>query len=132
MAKHKHHDMIVEWAKDPSRTVQWSVTGRDGEWLDCTSNPNWYAKHMYRFKPEESTVYLLKAPFLKENIDRCGVLATLMYAYSDNIDQMRRMLELTFKNSNMQVFKITEINGLWKNIQELSNEDSVKLSGSYK
>ena len=42
------------------------------------------------------------------------------------------MLELT-ENNNMQVFKITEINGLWKNIQELSREDLVKLSGgSYK
>ena len=132
MAKHKHHDMIVEWAKDTSRTVQWSLTDRDGDWLDCTSNPHWDAKHMYRFKPEESTMYLLKAPFFKENIDRIGALATLMYAYSDNVDQMRQMLELT-KNNNMQVFKITEINGLWKNIQELSREDLVKLSGgSYK
>lgn len=130
MAKHKHHDMIVEWAKDTSRTVQWSLIGGDF-WTDCTIVPQWDAKYMYRFKPEESTMYLLKAPFLKENIDRIGALATLMYAYSDNIDQMRQMLELT-KNNNMQVFKITEINGLWKNIQELSNEDLVKLSGSYK
>lgn len=131
MAKHKHHDMIVEWAKDTSRMVQWSLTGRDDHWYDCTSNPHWDAKHMYRFKPEESTMYLLKAPILKENADRLGALATLMYAYSDNVVQMRQMLELT-KNSNMQVFEITELNVLWKHIQELSNEDLVKLSGSYK
>lgn len=133
MAKHKHHDMIVEWAKDTSRIVQWSLI--DGDfWTDCCDSQrsiSWLDCHQYRFKPEESTMYLLKAPILKENADRIGALATLMYAYSDNVVQMRQMLELT-KNSNMQVFEITELNGLWKHIQELSNEDLVKLSGSYK
>lgn len=132
MAKHKHHDMIVEWAKDTSRIVQWSLIDRNF-WNDCDPCRliSWLDDYQYRFKPEESTIYLLKAPFLKENDARLDGITTLMYAYSDNIDQMQQMLELT-KNNNMQVFKITEINGLWKNIQELTREDLVKLSGSYK
>lgn len=55
--RHVHHDMIVVWAKDPSRAVQW----RDNEaciWQDCSDDdmnpyPVWDVNVQYRFKPEK-------------------------------------------------------------------------------
>ena len=48
--KHVHHDMIVEWAADPSRVVQRYYGG--GVWLDEKS-PQWFPNDKYRFKPAE-------------------------------------------------------------------------------
>lgn len=48
--KHVHHDMIVEWAADPSRVVQRYYGA--GVWFDERS-PQWYPNDKYRFKPAE-------------------------------------------------------------------------------
>lgn len=55
--KHVHYDMIVEWAKDPSRVVQWRDND-DCVWTNCTDDkqhpyPLWDETLQYRFKPEE-------------------------------------------------------------------------------
>lgn len=54
---HVHHDMIVEWAANPSRVVQWRDND-DCVWLDCSEDevhpfPVWDMNTQYRFKPVE-------------------------------------------------------------------------------
>lgn len=48
--KHPHHDLIVEWAKDTSRVVQYRMQ-EHMDW-DITSTPSWIPGYQYRFKPE--------------------------------------------------------------------------------
>ena len=48
--KHVHHDMIVEWAADPSRVIE--VRGVEGTWSKTTA-PSWATHIEYRFKPAE-------------------------------------------------------------------------------
>jgi len=53
--RHIHYDMIVEWAANPSRVVQFY----DDEYYDCGwkavtgQPPMWHTNKRYRFKPEE-------------------------------------------------------------------------------
>ncbi len=49
--KHVHHDMIVEWAADPSRVVQ-SRRLDHHEWA-VDPDPQWFPQWQYRFKPAE-------------------------------------------------------------------------------
>ena len=49
--KHVHHDMIIEWAKDPSRVVE--IRGVDWVWRETVA-PTWGTQNEYRFKPAES------------------------------------------------------------------------------
>lgn len=49
--KHVHHDMIVEWAADPSRVVE-SRKFLHHEWT-VDPYPKWLPTWQYRFKPEE-------------------------------------------------------------------------------
>jgi hypothetical protein len=45
--KHVHHDLIVEWAKNPKRVVEiWDEL--DCEWIR-TTNPMWMERNQYRF-----------------------------------------------------------------------------------
>lgn len=48
---HVHYDMIVEWAKNPSRIVE-CKSSIDGQWF-VTTDPSWYPENQYRFKPDE-------------------------------------------------------------------------------
>jgi len=49
--KHVHHDLIVEWAKDPTKQVQ--VMGPYAEtFQDCPDTPQWNPNLSYRFKPK--------------------------------------------------------------------------------
>ena len=48
--KHVHHDMIVEWAADPSRVVE--IRGVDWIWRETVA-PTWGTQNEYRFKPAE-------------------------------------------------------------------------------
>lgn len=49
--KHVHHDIIQEWIKDISRTIQWSPDGVN--WTDVQGDPPlWSPYAKYRFKPE--------------------------------------------------------------------------------
>jgi len=52
--KHIHYDMIVEWATNPSRVVQY-YNEKDCVWYDAPHNnkPLWNPETRYRFKPEE-------------------------------------------------------------------------------
>jgi len=52
--KHIHHDMIVEWAANPSRVVQYLdvISGKEF-WYDCPNQPAWNPETRYQFKPEE-------------------------------------------------------------------------------
>ena len=50
--KHIHYDMIVQWAANPSRVVQYCDNYSD-VWDDCVDNPKWTETLRYRFKPEE-------------------------------------------------------------------------------
>lgn len=49
--KHKHHDVIVAWADDTSKVVQWSEPG-SGVWKDIIGKPQWDDETAYRIKPE--------------------------------------------------------------------------------
>jgi hypothetical protein len=49
--KHKHADLILEWALDTSRVVQYRVIPTN-EWDDCVDHPTWNEAIQYRFKPE--------------------------------------------------------------------------------
>lgn len=52
--KHIHYDMIVEWAANHSRVVQYWNT-KDCAWYDAPhdNKPAWNPETRYRFKPEE-------------------------------------------------------------------------------
>lgn len=142
--KHKHYDMIVEWAKNTSRTVQWSRTGRDDHWYDCTIPPQWDDNHMYRFKPEEVYVYLLKYNVVKNYTSTSKSNSMNLYticAYSDSKSQMEelkiqyehtlRFSDLTKAHTshvtNLQMFKVKPDNGIWKEIEQIPNEDISKI-----
>lgn len=49
--KHPHHDLIVEWAKDTSKAVQFEI---NGYWYDSLM-PTWGPDREYRIKPREFT-----------------------------------------------------------------------------
>lgn len=49
--RHVHHDMIVEWAANPTRIVQYR-TSVNYPWTDC-SDVTWNPNTEYRFKPTE-------------------------------------------------------------------------------
>ena len=53
--KHIHYDMIVEWAANPSRVIQfYDDEYYDCGWKDVTGQPPmWHTDKRYRFKPEE-------------------------------------------------------------------------------
>lgn len=148
MAKHKHHDMIIEWAKNTSRVVQWSLTGRDDHWNDCTIPPQWDANHMYRFKPEEVYVYLLKYNVVKNYTSTSKSNSMNLYticAYSDSKSQMEELkiqyqhtlifsdLTKAYKTHvrNLQMFKVKTDNDnvIWKEIEQIPNEDIPKIWG---
>ena len=48
--KHKHHDMIVAWAANPSRVVEYYNYSQD-KWKSFDS-PSWDASLQYRFADE--------------------------------------------------------------------------------
>ena len=54
--KHKHADLIREWALDTSRVVQYKRTSTN-EWADCVDRPSWVDSVEYRFKPEPKPDY---------------------------------------------------------------------------
>lgn len=55
--KHIHYDMIVEWAANPSRVVEYYDEEDTDDWQDCRDSgvgvPVWDENVQYRFKPEE-------------------------------------------------------------------------------
>ena len=56
--RHVHYDLIVEWAANPSRIVEYlDITFIDGEesWSVCAGQqPAWCPETRYRFKPDEA------------------------------------------------------------------------------
>lgn len=56
--KHIHYDMIVEWAANPSRVVEYYDAEDTSEWRECRDSgigiPVWDISVKYRFKLEES------------------------------------------------------------------------------
>ena len=48
--RHKHADMIIEWA-ETGKPVQYKHEDSD-HWLDCHRPPEWNEEFQYRFKPE--------------------------------------------------------------------------------
>jgi hypothetical protein len=53
--KHVHHDMIVEWAADPSQEVEFLVKEpyfESSSWMTI-KRPTWNPEEKYRFKPAE-------------------------------------------------------------------------------
>ena len=60
--QHTHHDTIIEWAKDPSKTLQYRVHP-EGEWVDITPGvgPTWNSNLEYRLKPNMVIITYRKA-----------------------------------------------------------------------
>ena len=50
--KHKHHDMIVAWAADTSRVVQYRHSGMPKGVWSTVNTITWEKDIEYRFKPE--------------------------------------------------------------------------------
>ena len=49
--KHVHYDIIMQWASDPSKTLQYRY--QDDPWRTCiTSHIPWDEEIQYRIKPE--------------------------------------------------------------------------------
>lgn len=62
--KHKHHDLIIEWAKDPDNVIV-QYRGPNGEWWDAAPiAPSWYIDSEYRIKPKTKQVTRWKWAFL--------------------------------------------------------------------
>ena len=63
LKKRKHHDMIVQWAKDDSLEVEASRND-SGIWF-ITECPSWCENLKYRFKPKtkQVTISEIKAVF---------------------------------------------------------------------
>ena len=56
MTPHKHHDLIVAWAKGAQ--IQWRPHSSK-VWEDCDFNhPCWAEQHSYRIKPEPKPDFL--------------------------------------------------------------------------
>lgn len=47
--KHKHFGVMMEWAADTSKEVQYQT--EDGQWKDCQQVANWATWMEYRIKP---------------------------------------------------------------------------------
>ena len=49
--RHPHADMIIEWAKDTSKVVEFWDNGA-GCWFECDdNNPHWHTEIRHRFQP---------------------------------------------------------------------------------
>lgn len=84
--RHIHHDMIVEWAKYPSRVVQWRHN--DGcSWKDCSEDevhpyPVWDMDVQYRFKPTEPERVSLSGVFPETSLTVDELLETYEDTYT--------------------------------------------------
>ena len=84
--RHVHHDMIVEWAKEPSRVVQWR--DNDGcSWKDCSEDevhpyPVWDMDVQYRFKPTEPERVSLSGVFPETSLTVDELLETYEDTYT--------------------------------------------------
>lgn len=54
--RHVHHDMIVEWAKNPSRVVETCIVNSDDELWYRDISPSWRPSFKYRFKDTVPTI----------------------------------------------------------------------------
>lgn len=62
--KHKHCDLIVEWAKDPVNVIV-QYRGVKGDWRNTADNsPSWCSEIEYRIKPKTKEVTRWKWAFL--------------------------------------------------------------------
>jgi hypothetical protein len=55
MKQHKHHDLIIAWAKGAK--IQYlgiDIEGNKTVWIDCETAPNWYTCKEYRIKPKRN------------------------------------------------------------------------------
>lgn len=70
--KHVHHDIIVEWAKDPSRKIQFRLDKVDA-WSNLTTHPTWIPSMLYRFKPEPIVIKYREYIYTINGTYRMGV-----------------------------------------------------------
>ena len=61
MTPHKHHDLIVAWAKGAD--IQWY----DGSTWITTPHPGWATQHSYRIKPEPKPDVILYGCVVKKH-----------------------------------------------------------------
>lgn len=55
--KHKHYDLIVQWASDPEAwRVEYEVSGF--RWIDCTESPVWDSRLKLRLIPKRRMMHL--------------------------------------------------------------------------
>lgn len=56
--KHKHYDVMMEWAADTGKVVQSRVIGKGTQWFDCSGAPCWDTNMVYRIKPETKSDFV--------------------------------------------------------------------------
>ena len=61
--KHKHYDLIIEWAKDPTNVII-QYKNPNGWWDALDNSPSWRADTEYRIKPKTKQVTRWKWAFL--------------------------------------------------------------------
>jgi len=55
--KHHHYDLIIDWANDPTQTVQLRDKRSNTDWTDV-SQPTWVPYFEYRIKPKTTVRYV--------------------------------------------------------------------------
>jgi len=54
--KHKHAELIKQWADNPELKFQVEDASLEGAWLDCAAAPAWLAAFNYRIKPQPKSL----------------------------------------------------------------------------
>lgn len=89
--KHIHYDMIVEWAANPSRVIQfYDDEYYDCGWKDVTGQPPmWHTDKRYRFKPERV--------FPTTSLTDDELLEVYTEGYSTSVDSYRDIANAAIK-----------------------------------
>lgn len=94
--KHIHYDMIVEWAANPSRVVEYygkfTIVG-EANWYDCPHNqPAWNPETRYRFKPKEP-----ERVFPKTSLTDDELMEVYSEGYSTSVESYRDIANAAIK-----------------------------------
>lgn len=102
--KHKHYDLIIEWAKDPVNVII-QYKGPTG-WTDTTRNsPSWYIDSEYRIKPKTKQVTRWKWAFLSG--DNHIMESTAYYTEEEAKKQFKRAIP--YKLEHTAITEIVEV-----------------------
>lgn len=96
--KHKHYDLIIEWAKDPVNVIiQFKAPWG---WTDIACNsPPWYPETEYRIKPKTKQVTRWKWAFL--SADKHVMQSTAYYTEEEALRQFNNAIPYKLEHTAM-------------------------------